>query len=76
MKINNFINYEIIKVISEQLRSASWGLAGVFTYFGWTSYKFLSGLAVFILWLFLQGFSLALINSGQKLIRQEEEDKC
>ncbi|MCC2624513.1 MAG: hypothetical protein K0R14_386 [Burkholderiales bacterium] len=69
MRIINFRDYEVIKIISEQLRSASWALAGVFTYFGWTNYRQVYGVVVFTLWFILQTFSLILISSGQKLIK-------
>jgi hypothetical protein len=69
MKLINFRDYEIIKIISEQLRSASWALAGVFTYFGWASYKQIYGFVVCALWLFLQVFSLGVISFGRKFIK-------
>ena len=65
MKLINFKDYEVKKVISEQLRTLGWAIAGIYTYFGITQNKFVASLVVVLLWAFFQICSLMVITSAQ-----------
>ncbi len=67
--LTNLINlrdYEVQKVISDQLRTLAWAIAGIYTYLGVSENKVKAGIIVFLLWLFCMICSLIILTMAQK----------
>lgn len=67
MKYIDFKNYEIQKVISEQLRTLAWTIAAIYTYLGITHNKVAIAIIVLIMWVLFMWFSLVMLTHAEKL---------
>jgi hypothetical protein len=75
MKIKRFfikvyqslLDYDILKIISEQLRLLAWASPAVWLWFGWYGKnKLITAAAIFVLWFGWQGLSLLILKLAKK----------
>jgi|GEM_PF-3419234 len=66
IKYINLKNYEIQKVISDQLRTLAWAAAGIYTYLGIFHNKIIAILIVFLVWFLCMSSSLIILTLAEK----------
>lgn len=69
-------NYEVKKVIAEQIRTLSWTVSGIFIYFGFPQNKYFASLTVLLVWLLIQVVALIILSNAEKIKIISGDEKC
>lgn len=73
-KTINFRNYEILKMISEQLRLLSWAIGGLFGIISNQYGIYIASIYIIVNWATLQLYSMFILNIALKY--KKENSQC